>query len=295
MVTALALSAALAYGVADFLGGAVARKSTTLKALVWCVPGGLVVVLAIALLAPGSPALGPMACGFAGGLFGGTGLIAFYRALARGPMSVVAPVSALAAAVLPVGVGVMRGERLDMSVLLGVLLCLVAIGLVSMESEKGDSGHVTAAAVPGWRRLLDSGPLMAAVSGACFGIFYVLLKTAGDDAGLWPIVGARVGTLSIVVVALLAVLLRGSGLGPRMPGRTMIALALLSGVLDAGANALYFLAAHRGMLSLAAVLTSLYPAITVLLARIAYSERLRVVQRVGMAVAVAGVALVTVG
>ncbi|MFC4054492.1 EamA family transporter [Actinomadura syzygii] len=297
MVTVLALSAALAYGVADFLGGAVARKSTVLKALVWCVPGGLVVVLVVALLAPGNPALGPMVCGFAGGLFGGTGLIAFYRALARGPMSVVAPVSALAAAVLPVGVGIMRGERLDMSVLLGVLLCLVAIGLVSMEVGKGEpeDGDVAVAAVPCWRRLLDSGPLMAAVSGACFGIFYVLLKTAGDDAGLWPIVGARVGTLSIVAVALLAVVLRGSGLGPRMPGRTMIALALLSGVLDAGANALYFLAAHRGMLSLAAVLTSLYPAITVLLARIAYSERLRVVQRVGMAVAVAGVALVTVG
>ncbi|TYB50002.1 DMT family transporter [Actinomadura chibensis] len=293
MVTALALSAALAYGVADFLGGAVARKSTTLKALTWCVPGGLVVVLVLALLAAGDPAPGPMACGFAGGLFGGTGLIAFYRALARGPMSVVAPVSALAAAVLPVGVGVMRGERLDMSVLLGVLLCLVAIGLVSMEAEKGGLDGDTAA--PASWRPLDSGPLMAGLSGACFGIFYVLLKTAGDGAGLWPIVGARVGTLSIVAVALAAVVLRGSGLGPRMPGRTMVALALLSGVLDAGANALYFLAAHRGMLSLAAVLTSLYPAITVLLARIAYSERLRAVQRVGMAIAVAGVALVTVG
>ncbi|MFA1546405.1 EamA family transporter [Actinomadura chokoriensis] len=288
MVTILALSAALAYGVADFLGGAVARKSTALKALTWCVPIGLAVVLASALLGGGSASPGPMAWGLAAGLSGGAGLIAFYRALARGPMSVVAPVSALAAAVLPVAAGIARGERLDASVLVGVLLCLVAIGLVSM--EEGDGGKAVAG-----RRLLDSGPIMAAVSGTCFGVFFVLLKAAGDGSGLWPIVGARVGNLVIVAAALLFMALRGRDLGPKVSGRTLVALALLSGSLDAGANVLYFMAVHNGLLSLAAVLTSLYPAITVLLARVAYSERLRVIQRVGMAVAVAGVALVTVG
>lgn len=125
------------------------------------------------------------------------------------------------------------------------------------------------------------------MSGTCFGIFFVLLKEAGDGTGLWPIVGARLGNLVIVVVALLVLATRG-GAGPRVSGRTLIGLALLSGVLDAGANVLYFLAVNEGLLSLAAVLTSLYPAITVLLARIAHSERLRTVQRVGMAVAVAG-------
>ncbi|MFG2246184.1 EamA family transporter [Spirillospora sp. NPDC048823] len=293
MVTVLALSAALAYGVADFLGGAVTRKSTALKALTWCVPIGLAVVLVSALLAGGTASPGPMAWGFAAGLSGGAGLITFYRALARGPMNVVAPVSALAAAVLPVAVGVAMGERLDASVLAGVLLCLVAIGLVSMEAD-GD-GEAVGPAAAGWRRLLDSGPAMAGVSGTCFGIFFVLLKAAGDGTGLWPIVGARVGNLVIVAAALLFMVLRGGDLGPRISGRTLIGLALLSGTLDAGANVLYFLAAHSGLLSLAAVLTSLYPAITVLLARIAYSERLRVIQRVGMGVAVAGVALVTVG
>ncbi|WUH99425.1 EamA family transporter [Spirillospora sp. NBC_00431] len=323
MVTVLALGAALAYGTADFLGGAVARKSTALRALTWCVPAGLLVVLVSALVSGGAVGPVPMAWGFLGGLSGGAGLIAFYRALARGPMSVVAPVSALAAAMLPVAVGVVRGERLDASVVIGVLLCLVAIGLVSIESGNDETlmapdTHAHAGAGPdeaasppahagvdgstsahvgvdGWRRLLDSGPLMAGLSGACFGVFFVLLKAAGDGAGLWPIVGARVGTLSVVMVAVLVLAVRGVGLGPKVPGWTLIGLALLSGALDAGANALYFLAAHKGMLSLAAVLTSLYPAITVLLARIAYSERLRAVQRVGMAVAVAGVALVTVG
>ncbi|MFG1853548.1 EamA family transporter [Actinomadura geliboluensis] len=287
MVTVLALSAALAYGVADFLGGAVARKSTALKALTWCVPIGLVVVLVAALLGGGSASPGPLAWGFAAGMSGGAGLIAFYRALARGPMSVVAPVSALAAAVLPVAVGIAKGERLDASVLVGVLLCLVAIGLVSMEA--GDGGAAAAG------RRLDSGPIMAAVSGTCFGVFFVLLEAAGDGSGLWPIVGARVGNLLVVVAAVLFLVARGRGLGPRVSGRTLIGLALLSGSLDAGANVLYFLAVHDGLLSLAAVLTSLYPAITVLLARIAYSERLRAVQRVGLLVAAAGVALVTVG
>ncbi|MEU8119048.1 EamA family transporter [Spirillospora sp. NPDC049024] len=292
MVTVLALAAALAYGVADFLGGTVTRGSTAIRALTWCVPIGLGVVLVSALLTGGHPSPGPMAWGFVAGLSGGGGLIAFYRALARGPMSVVAPVSALAAAVLPVAVGVAQGERLDASVLLGVLLCLVAIGLVSMEANGEEA---TAAGTGGRRRLLDSGPVMAGLSGTCFGVFFVLLKEAGDGTGLWPIVGARLGNLAIVAVALLFLAARGTNAGPRLTGRTLILLALLSGSLDAGANVLYFLAVHSGMLSLAAVLTSLYPAITVLLARVAYSERLRAVQRVGMAVAVAGVALVTVG
>ncbi|GAA4379264.1 DMT family transporter [Actinomadura verrucosospora] len=290
MVTVLALAAALAYGVADFLGGTVTRGSTAIRALTWCVPIGLAVVLVSALLTGGDVSPGPMAWGFVAGLCGGGGLIAFYRALARGPMSVVAPVSALAAAVIPVAVGVAQGERLDASVLLGVLLCLVAIGLVSMEAGDGP-----AAEGAGRRRLLDSGPVMAALSGSCFGVFFVLLKEAGDGTGLWPIVGARLGNLAIVAVALLFLAARGGNAGPRLSGRKLIILALLSGSLDAGANVLYFLAVHHGMLSLAAVLTSLYPAITVLLARVAYSERLRAVQRVGMAVAVAGVALVTVG
>ncbi|XVQ10939.1 EamA family transporter [Spirillospora sp. CA-255316] len=343
MVTLLALGAALAYGVADFLGGAVSRRSSALKALAWCVPVGLVVVLVAAVAIGGRFTWPSLAWGFGAGLAGGTGLITFYRALARGPMSVVAPVSALAAAVLPVGVGMLRGERLDANVLTGVLLCLVAICLVSMENNDpvapsptaggdGPSARTTASpGVPGaasggtyaspgpsaggaggsdgqasdgqaagrsgWSaRLLDSGPLMAGISGVCFGIFFIMLKAAGDGGGLWPLVAARAGNLFVIGAALLVtVRARAGDLGPPVSGRLLIGLAVLSGVLDASANALYFVAAQQGMLSLAAVLTSLYPAITVLLARIAYSERLRVVQRLGLAVAAAGVALVTIG
>ncbi|MEV5827273.1 EamA family transporter [Spirillospora sp. NPDC052242] len=289
MVTILALGAALAYGVADFLGGAVSRRATALQALLWCVPVGFVVVLTAALIDGGAPTATSLAWGFGAGIAGGTGLITFYGALARGPMSVVAPVSALAAAVLPVAVGVLRGERLGTIVIAGVLLCLLAIGMVSMEEDKEDEA-------PAKRSLTDSGPLMAAVSGICFGVFFTILGAAGENGGLWPIVGSRVGNLAVVLVAVAVTLrLRGGNLGPRVSGRALIALALLSGTLDAGANVLFVVATQHGLLSLAAVLTSLYPAITVLLARIAYSERLRAVQRVGLAVAATGVVLVTAG
>ncbi|MFC5185907.1 EamA family transporter [Actinomadura harenae] len=287
MVTILALGAALAYGVADFLGGTVTRHSSTLKTLLWCVPAGLTVLFVSALLTGRAPTSASLAWGFTAGVAGGAGLMTFYRALARGPMSVVAPVSALASALLPIAVGVARGERLDATVLTGVLICLIAIGLVSMEKSDARSER------SGGR--LDNGPLMALVSGVCFGLFFTLIKSAGTGGGLWPLVAARAGNLAIVAVALAVVVARGGTPGTSVSGRRLIGLALLSGSLDAAANALYYLAVNSGLLSLAAVLTSLYPAITVLLARIAFSERLRTVQRLGLALAATGVTLVTIG
>lgn len=289
MVTVLGLLSALAYGAADFLGGAASRRNTAFTALLVSLPVGLALLFLSAIAAGGTPTVSGLLWGLAAGMAGGTGLIAFYRALARGPMSVVAPVSALAAAVLPVVVGTAHGERLNAGALVGVALCLVAIGLVSMESS-----GATASAGPrptGLRRLFDSGPVMAAVAGAGFGVLFVLLKQAGPDSGLWPLVASRGAGLAVLLMMVAALRVRPSGFGDR----ALLALAVASGVLDSAANVCYFLAAQQGMLSLAAVLASLYPAVTVLLARTVYSERLRVIQQIGMAVAVAGIALVTVG
>ncbi|WP_033323139.1 EamA family transporter [Actinomadura atramentaria] len=284
----LALTSAVVYGVSDFLGGTVSRRATAVRALLLGLPAGLALIVAGAAFG-GAPSADGLAWGFGAGVAGGAGMLAFYRALARGPMSVVAPVSALAAAVLPVAAGVLRGERLDAPVVVGVVLCLVAIGLVSM--EKDDGARVAAA-----RRPQDSGPLVAGLAGVCFGVFFILLKEAGGHGGLWPIAASRTANLAVAVLAAAYLVRRHGALpGPAVRGRPLIALAVASGVLDAAANTLYFVAARSGMLSLAAVLTSLYPAITVLMARFAYSERLRAVQRVGMALAAAGVALVTVG
>jgi drug/metabolite transporter (DMT)-like permease len=198
-------------------------------------------------------------------------------------MSVVAPVAALISALLPAAVGVARGERLTVSALIGVLICLVAICLVSMEGGAAQPASVR-------------GPVMAAISGAAFGIFFVLLSEAGRHGGLWALAASRAAGLTVVVTLALAgwALLRR----PVAKGgfdRAALVIAVAAGLLDSLANVLYLLATRAGMLSLAAVLTSLYPAITVLLARVVYSERLRLVQRLGVVLALAGVALVTAG
>jgi drug/metabolite transporter (DMT)-like permease len=133
MVTLLGLGAALGYGAADFLGGAASRRSSVLRVLLLSMPVGLVLLLATAVLTTGPPTGDGVAWGLAAGLAGATGILTFYHALAKGPMSVVAPVSALAAAILPVAVGMVRGERLEAPVLAGVALCVAAIGLVSLE------------------------------------------------------------------------------------------------------------------------------------------------------------------
>jgi len=284
MVTLLGLCAALAYGAADFFGGAASRRTSTLSALLISVPVGLLLLLLGAVATGGTPTLGGLAWGLAAGTAGGAGMITFYRALARGPMSVVAPVSALSAAVVPVAVGALRGERLNPVALFGVLLCLAAIALVSMEDSK-----IPREAHAG--RIITGGPVVAAFSGATFGIFFVLLREAGTGSGLWPLVTARSGNVLVLTVA---ILLSGRRSLARPAGATL-ALAIGSGALDAGANLLYFLATNAGLLSLAAVLASLYPAVTVLLARMVYYERLRLIQRIGMGVAVAGIALVTAG
>jgi uncharacterized membrane protein len=289
------------------------------------VPVGLAFLFLMAVAAGGAPTTVGLAWGFGAGLAGGAGLITFYRALAEGPMSVVAPVSALAAAVIPVAVGTLRGERLAPSVLAGVLLCLAAIALVSMEENRPAKGAPGSAG----RRFADSGPIMAALSGISFGVFFVVLREAGDGSGLWPLVASRSGGFAVILTAVLVLRFRDHGdhgdhgesgvrvaggtdprlnaadvrgsdvrgggpLGGAVVAGTTLVLTVLSGVLDGIANMLYFLAAQAGMLSLAAVLASLYPAVTVLLARIVYSERLRVIQRLGLAVAVVGVALVTI-
>jgi uncharacterized membrane protein len=290
MVTLLGLGAALTYGAADFFGGAAARRAGTLAALMISVPVGLFLLAMGALGTGAAPTVGGLAWGLAAGTAGGAGMITFYRALARGPMSVVAPVSALAAAVVPVAVGALRGERLNAPALVGVLLCLVAIGLVSMEESASPIGPRRPATGSRLRRIVDSGPVVAAFSGATFGVFFVLIREAGTGSGLWPLVSARTGNVVVLVVAMLLTRRRVS-----VPKGSTLLLAVCSGALDAGANLLYFLATHAGLLSLAAVLTSLYPAVTVLLARAVYCERLRLVQRIGMGIALAGIALVTAG
>lgn len=192
-------------------------------------------------------------------------------------MSVVAPVSGLMAAVVPAVVGVAQGDHLSPTAIAGIVLCLVAICFVSIEPNRQQT------------RAGLGGPLLAVLAGTGFGAFFVLIKQ-GDDGTLWPLVASKAVGVVIVIIAALA-----TGSRPPLRDRVTAGVALLAGSLDVLGNALYVLASRAGMLSIAGVLSSLYPASTVLLARLVYGERLRPIQRIGLVVAVAGVGLVTSG
>jgi drug/metabolite transporter (DMT)-like permease len=277
VIIALALSSAIVFGAGDFCGGAASRRGGSTGVLVLSLPAGLVLLLAVTLAMGGGTNGGALAWGAVSGLAGGGALLVFYRALAQGPMSVVAPVSGLMAAVVPAVVGVAQGDHLSPTAVAGIVLCLVAICFVSIEPNKQQT------------RAGLRGPLLALLAGTGFGAFFVLIQK-GDDGTLWPLVVSKAIGVVMVVFAALATRVR-----PPTRDRVTAGIAVLAGALDVLGNALYVLASRAGMLSIAGVLSSLYPASTVLLARLVYGERLRPIQRVGLVVAVAGVGLVTSG
>ncbi|GGQ03400.1 DMT family transporter [Streptosporangium pseudovulgare] len=271
----LATACAVVYGTADFFGGLATRRSKVVMAVVvLSQSAGLVTVGVLLPFLPGRPSAEALGWGMAAGLSGTVGLVLFYRALATGTMSVVAPITAVTSAALPVIFGVATGDRPEPVALGGVALALVAVVLVSRESPAAESGP---------RRT----PVLAAlVAGAGFGGFFVLLAQTPDDGGLWPLAGAR--TVSITMIVLLAAV---TGRTLR-PGRGASRIVITAGVLDMTANVLFLLAQQRGMLSLVAVLVSLYPVSTLLLARQVLGERLNAVQGAGVGVALVAVTLI---
>jgi drug/metabolite transporter (DMT)-like permease len=275
----LALAAALIYGAADFFGGL-----ATKRAVVWAVVfvsgavGLATALLALPLLGVGPPPLRDLALGVMIGLVGLVGIAALYRGLAIARMSVVAPITAVVAAAMPIVYGVLRGERPSLFAIVGIALALGAVALVSRASDEDVAGD------PEPQR---AGLLLACLSGVGFGLVYVLL--AASSRGAWPLIASR--TTFIACTGLIVLWLRAPLLQP--PG--MIRLAALSGVLDMGANVLYLLALRHTLVSIAAVIASLYPASTVVLARIVLHERLHGVQWAGVACALVGVILMARG
>jgi drug/metabolite transporter (DMT)-like permease len=280
MVAIFALAAAVLYGTADFLGGAASRRASALAVLSVTAPVGLAVAVIAALAAGGPLRLAGFWWGIAGGAAGGVGFIAFYAGLAAGPMSVVAPVSALVSTILPVGVAVAQGERPGPAVVAGAVICLVAITLVSMEGSRPGPG----------RRAPARGLAYALVAGLGFGLFLLFLRYAGTSGVLWPVAESKLAGAVIAVAAAAATRTRPLWWGADRRGFTM---ALASGLFDATANACYVLATRAGLFGLAVVITSLYPGITVLLARLTLGERMRSVQRAGLALAAVGIILIT--
>ena len=300
MVIVFALAAAVLYGSADFLGGAASRRSRTLSVAALSVPAGALIMLLAAIVAGDPVPTAGLGWAVAAGAFGAAGLLVFYTGLAVGPMSVVAPVSALMSTILPVGVAIATGERLGVRVYLGVVVCLAAIVLVSLERGVWPAGRARGqAGAPadgqGHGRSLRHHAALRGfgygiVCGTLFGVFFTCLRYAGTSGVFWPVAIARL--VACVVVLAAVVTARAKPVG-REAGGQVLAAAVGSGVIDSTANLFYVLATRAGLFGIAIVLTSLYPGITVLLARVVLRERMHVVQRIGLLLAAAGVILVT--
>ena len=275
---ALAVLSSVAYGAADFLGGLAAKRSSMFSVVVFSQASGLIVVLlCLPFLPPSSPTTIDFAWGAASGVAGGIGVALLYHGLAIGVMSVVAPVTAVCAVIVPLAVGAALGERMAGPAIAGVFLAIAAIVLVSGTEPSEE------------RKRATTGLAIAIASGIAIGIFLVFLKRTGPSAGLWPLLAAR-----LVVIAIFTII----GLMSReklVPERGSMPLVVGCGTLDILANILYLLAVRRGLLSIVATLTSLYPASTIILARIVLRERLRLLQQAGVACAAVAIVLIMSG
>jgi drug/metabolite transporter (DMT)-like permease len=287
MVILLGLAAGVLYGTGDFLGGLATRRVQVLAVLMLAETAGVMVAVPAAAMWPGPARLAGLAWGISAGLVGGLGLIIFYVGLAAGPMSVVAPVSGLVSTILPVAVALAEGERPGAEVYAGALLCLAAIVLASSagEGDQARDPRTPRSALTGVGRAVGYG----IASGASFGLFFLLIRNAGQSGELWPVAAGRIGELAIVLIA--AAVLRRS-LMPRGAGSRLLLLVACAGAIDVVANICYVAATRTGMFGLAVVLASLYPGVTVLLARAVLGERLRWVQRAGLGLAALGIILV---
>lgn len=277
MFALLALASAACYGAADFLGGLTAKRANTLAIVVLSQLAGLVLLLvALPLLPPSSPGKMDYAWGAVAGITGGAGVALLYRALAIGVMAVVAPITAVCAVIIPVLVAVGSGERPGLTTVGGIVLAIVAIALVSQsEHPEPVQGHAAGSSMPAFT--------LALLSGVLIGFFFVALARTSAEAGLWPLVVAR--TVSVALFAVMAVLTSQS---LRVPFG-VLGLVIAGGSLDMIANLLYMIATRSGPLSVVVTLASLYPASTVLLARVVLHERLSSRQLVGIVCAMIAV------
>jgi drug/metabolite transporter (DMT)-like permease len=275
-----ALLAAVLYGVADYSGG---RASRRMAAVAVTLIADATTLVGLALIVPrlGDPVppLADLAWGAGAGLAGVIGVIALYHGLANGAMTVLAPITAVVAAGIPVTIGLSLGERPGPAALAGIAVALIAVALIS--------GAIGVPHVRTPPALL----LFAVLAGTGFGLLFVFYDRISTESGLWPLLAARVVASPLLVVAFLA--LRRSGAAAVTA--VAVPLAVVVGVLATSANIAYVAATRRGLLSIVAVVVSMYPASTVLLATVLDGERLRRPQAVGLGLAALALALVAVG
>ena len=278
MTVLLSLLAAAAYGLGDFNGGIFSKRTSAWAVSLVTVLTSTVLVLVVALATGGDPTAADLGWGFVAGLGNGFGTAFLYRGLASGRMGVVAPVSGLGAVVVPVAVGVATGERPEAMVWVGVVLALPAIVLVSREPVRALDEPA-----PG------SGLMDGILAGLGFGILFAALGQIPESAGFLPLALNQLVAAGVIVLVALA--LRQDW----VPRDRWALGGIVCGALGAVATGLFQVATQQGYLSVAAVITSLYPAFTVLLAALVLRERVHRMQGVGMALCAAAVTLVALG
>jgi drug/metabolite transporter (DMT)-like permease len=274
----LALAAAISWGAADFLGGLQAKRLSTITVVLGVEVVGLVIsAVVLAIATPEVPSAGDLAAGAAAGLSGVVGLGCFYRALAIGTMSVVAPISSTGV-IVPVVVGLASGDRPAAAQGLGLAFALVGVLLAGREAEEGVA-----------RGKAAPGVLLALVAALGFGGYFVGADAAADGGVIWALFMTRLAATPV-----LAALALGRGVA-LWPGAERGRVLVLIGTLDLAATGLYALASTEGLLTVVSVLAALYPVTTVLLARALLGERLQRVQSVGVVAALVGVGLIAAG
>ncbi|GAA5138553.1 DMT family transporter [Pseudonocardia adelaidensis] len=292
-----ALPSAVTYGIADFSGGLAARRAPVLVVTVVAQAAGLLSLLLVIGVVAGRPSAAAFGFGVLAGIAGAGGLLLYLRALAVGPMGVVAPLSAVIGAGLPLAVGLVGGERLGPVGVFAVGLALLAI-LLATTGTRND-------------RAATTGVLLGLAAGAGFGLFFVGVHAAPADSGLWPLLAGRLASVTLLTGLVLRHHLplptrsraasRTPGTGgsagaterdARSRGRTL-ALMVVSGVFDTVANVLFLVAARVGDLGISAVVVSLYPVVVVLLARVVLGERLTRTQLLSAVLALTASALLS--
>ncbi|MGZ4596018.1 MAG: EamA family transporter [Actinomycetes bacterium] len=284
MAALLALLSSLLWGSADFVGGTLSRRLPATVVVGASQAAGLVAITVVAALAGalGAP-LGYLPWAVGAGLAGLIGLVCFYAALAAGTMGVVSPIAALGV-VVPVVVGLARGERPGALQLVGITIAVAGVVLASGPELSGRAG---------------ARPLVLALIAAVgFGLALLFIAEGSQTSTLMTLVAMRATSVTVVAVGL-AVVVGRSRRTSTTPGlhldRQQLGLVTLVGLGDVAANLTFGMASTRGLVSVVAVLGSLYPVVTVLLARVVHAERLGRAQAIGVASALAGVVLIGVG
>ncbi|MGI9104206.1 MAG: EamA family transporter [Terriglobales bacterium] len=284
----LSLSAAVSWGAADFSGGIATKAANPFRVVVVAHFAGLIFMLALALFSgEPAPAMRALAVGAAAGMVGGIGLAAFYKSLAVGTMGINAPLSSVITALLPLSFSFVTEGLPNAVRIFGFVLALISIWVIAAPHQIGA------------RR--QQGVGLAVVAGIGFGGFLLLMRVAGTSGVFWPLASARAASCALMLLIVVAsgdvqsarCELRGGTASTSPFALSTLHYMIIAGILDSGANALYVAAAQRGRLDSAAVLSSLYPASTVILARVVLKERLSKMQAAGMVAALAAVALIS--